>query len=72
MNRIIYLLAFISVLSCKTEKPETGEIQKWEAQAANVEIIRDDFLSISNIAILYRDENRILTYKKCKVIWTTK
>ena len=29
----------------------------------SVKIIRDDFLSISNIAILFRDENRILTYK---------
>ena len=29
----------------------------------SVKIIRDDFLSVSNIAILYRDENRILTYK---------
>ena len=43
MSRIIYLLAFVLVLSCKTNKPEKGEIEKWEAQAANVEIIRDDF-----------------------------
>ncbi|WP_300023610.1 acylase [uncultured Maribacter sp.] len=43
MNRIIYLLAFVLVLSCKTNKPEKGEIEKWEAQAENVEIIRDDF-----------------------------
>ncbi|MEO9478410.1 MAG: acylase [Maribacter dokdonensis] len=43
MNRIIYLLAFVLVLSCKTEKPKSPEVEKWEAQAANVEIIRDDF-----------------------------
>ncbi|SIP93355.1 acylase [Maribacter ulvicola] len=43
MNRIVYLLAFVLVLSCKTDKPEKDEIEKWEAQAANVEIIRDDF-----------------------------
>ncbi|WP_116771191.1 acylase [Maribacter litoralis] len=43
MNRIIYLLAFVLVLSCKTEKPKNPEVEKWEAQAANVEIIRDDF-----------------------------
>ncbi|WP_291966534.1 acylase [Maribacter sp.] len=43
MNRIIYLLTFVLVLSCKTEKPKSPEVEKWEAQAANVEIIRDDF-----------------------------
>ncbi|APQ16969.1 acylase [Maribacter hydrothermalis] len=43
MYRIIYLLVFVLVLSCKTEKPNNPEVDKWEAQAANIEIIRDDF-----------------------------
>ncbi|WP_430429281.1 acylase [Maribacter litoralis] len=43
MNKLIYLLIFVLVASCKAEKSNNPDIEKWEAQAANVEIIRDDF-----------------------------
>jgi acyl-homoserine lactone acylase PvdQ len=43
MNNIIYLLVFLLVVSCKAEKPNNPDVEKWEAQAANIEIIRDDF-----------------------------
>ncbi len=43
MNRIIYLSAFILIMACKAENTKSPEVEKWEAQAANVEIIRDDF-----------------------------
>lgn len=38
----LLLISFI-ITSCKTEKPLTEEQQGWQAQAENVEIIRDDF-----------------------------
>ncbi|MEP2056948.1 MAG: acylase [Maribacter litoralis] len=43
MNKLIYLLIFVLAVSCKVEKSNNPDIEKWEAQAANVEIIRDDF-----------------------------
>lgn len=43
MNKLIYLLIFVLVVSCKAEKSNNPDVEKWEAQAANVEIIRDDF-----------------------------
>ncbi|MDE3742974.1 acylase [Maribacter polysaccharolyticus] len=43
MKRIICLLSFILVVACKAEKPNDPQVEKWEAQAANVEIIRDAF-----------------------------
>ena len=43
MNKIIYVFAFILVISCKAENSKDPQVEKWEAQAANVEIIRDDF-----------------------------
>ena len=42
MKRWLYLLLLISFSSCKTEKANT-EWARWEQQAANVTIIRDDF-----------------------------
>jgi acyl-homoserine-lactone acylase len=43
MNRIIYLLAFVLIMACKAENTKAPEVEKWEAQAANIEIIRDDY-----------------------------
>lgn len=43
MNRIIYLLTFVLIMACKAENTKTPEVDKWEAQAANIEIIRDDY-----------------------------
>ncbi|WP_339625301.1 acylase [uncultured Maribacter sp.] len=43
MKRIIYLVAFVLFIACKAENSKNPEIEKWVAQAANVEIIRDDF-----------------------------
>ena len=43
MSRIIYFLIFILIVACKDKDSKNPEIEKWEAQAANVEIIRDDF-----------------------------
>ena len=43
MNKLIYLLIFVLAVSCKVEKSNNPDVEKWEAQAANVEIIRDDF-----------------------------
>ena len=41
MRTPLYLL-FIILLSCRTAEVNT-EVQRWEAQAENIEIIRDDF-----------------------------
>ena len=41
-NRYFYLLIFLGLLGC-VGKLKTSEIERWEAQAAQVEIIRDDF-----------------------------
>lgn len=43
MNRIIYLLAFVLIMACKAENTKAPEVEKWETQAANIEIIRDDY-----------------------------
>ncbi|TVZ15711.1 acylase [Maribacter sp. MAR_2009_72] len=43
MNKIVYVLVFILFLSCNTEKAGNPKVDKWEAQAANVEIIRDGY-----------------------------
>lgn len=43
MKRIICLLSLILVVACKAEKPSDPQVEKWEAQAAHVEIIRDTF-----------------------------
>ena len=43
MNKIIYVLAFVLIVACKDKNSKNPEIEKWEAQAMNVEIIRDDF-----------------------------
>ncbi|MCB0566736.1 MAG: penicillin acylase family protein, partial [Phaeodactylibacter sp.] len=42
MKRWLYLLLLISFSSCKTEKANT-ELARWEQQAANITIIRDNF-----------------------------
>lgn len=39
--RIVAVLIFLMTVSC-VQKPQT-ELEKWEAQAENIEIIRDDF-----------------------------
>ncbi|WP_339836681.1 acylase [uncultured Maribacter sp.] len=43
MNRIIYLLAFVLIMACKAENTKAPVVEKWETQAANIEIIRDDY-----------------------------
>jgi len=43
MNRIIYFLAFLLIMACKAENSKDPEVEKWETQAANIEIIRDDY-----------------------------
>ncbi|WP_282053605.1 acylase [Maribacter luteus] len=43
MKRIIYLLSCILIVACKTENRNDTELERWEAQATNVEIIRDNF-----------------------------
>lgn len=43
MNRIIYLVVFVLIIACKAENSKNPEVEKWVAQAGNVEIIRDDF-----------------------------
>ena len=40
--RYLFFLGLLVVFSCANEKSNT-EVEKWELQAANVEIIRDDF-----------------------------
>ncbi len=37
------MVAFVLFIACKAENSKNPEIEKWVAQAANVEIIRDDF-----------------------------
>ena len=41
-NRLLGFLAVLVFFSCQTTTP-TDEVSRWEAQAARVEIIRDDF-----------------------------
>lgn len=43
MKRIICLLSCILIVACKTENRNDTELERWEAQATNVEIIRDNF-----------------------------
>lgn len=43
MKRIICLLSCILIVACKTENRNGIELERWEAQATNVEIIRDNF-----------------------------
>ena len=38
-----YLLISLGLLGCAGEISKTTEIDQWETQAAQVEIIRDDF-----------------------------
>ena len=42
MKKIIGPIFLVVLFACKSSKTES-EIEKWEAQAAAVEIIRDDF-----------------------------
>jgi len=38
----IYFILLLAIASCATPQPE-NELSRWEAHAANTEIIRDDF-----------------------------
>ena len=42
MKNSLLLLAFLAFFSCQTQESDP-EVARWEAQAENVEIIRDDF-----------------------------
>lgn len=44
MKKLIYLLAIISFCACRpAEKSPSEEVTRWQAQAQNITIIRDDF-----------------------------
>jgi acyl-homoserine lactone acylase PvdQ len=43
MKKIIYLIVFLLIVACNSEGAKGPEVEEWEAQAANVEIIRDDY-----------------------------
>ncbi len=40
--KLVYLLLLLGIFGCKNEKP-LSETERWQAQAENVTIIRDDF-----------------------------
>ncbi|WP_350286355.1 acylase [uncultured Croceitalea sp.] len=43
MRHVFFFLLCSLVISCKTETQPKTEVERWENQAQNVEIIRDDF-----------------------------
>ncbi|OOG77219.1 acylase [Algoriphagus sp. A40] len=42
LKRFTLLVSFVAFFSCQTQNP-SDELSRWEAQAARVEILRDDF-----------------------------
>ncbi|MFY0688496.1 MAG: acylase [Cyclobacteriaceae bacterium] len=43
MKKFYYLITLLIVVACSSNSQQSSEVAKWEEQAANVTIIRDDF-----------------------------